>query len=389
MKRRTIIFALVTGSLMAFIVPSQRANFGELDFLRYWASSHLLVTGGDPYNSAALFSLEHALRPELIPEGEVVHAWNPPWLMLTLAPLGLLSFGIASQLWVFSNVVLISVALSTVWKWLVGPTEQRGVVLALAAGFLYGETYTLIRIGQIGSLVLLGLIITVGRLRSQPDFKRDALAGVALLLMTVKPHIMYLALVLIFIGVFRCRRWGMLVGSISAALFSIGITWVIFPNWFEAYISTLAGMPFGQIYTSTVGSFMAVMFGIEVFRFSAILLVPLLVQFVRLTDIDWLTGINAALLLSVPLSPYGFSNDHIVLIPAVIQMIYWLWRGTLPAPQAWIVISGLGLVYGLDLWMNSLGGVLYSWLFWPPLVLFCLYWFALKAQTHAPAYAAV
>ena len=389
MLGKILPFVLIVGLLLVTLAPLDLPTFGERDFLKYWASTHLLITGGNPYDSVALRDLEHSLRPELIPKYDVVEVWNPPWLLLILSPLGLLPFDIAKVVWVFCNVFLISLALGIVWQWLASPSDHRGFAAALAAGFLYAETLSLIQMGQITTLVLLGMLITIGCLRSEPNLKRDVLAGAALLLTALKPHLVYLAVLLIFIGVIRSRRWGVFAGLAGAGVISVIIVWFIFPGWLTSYLSTLSRLPNMTIYTSTVGSLMSAVFGIEIFRFSAVLLLPLLPWLVRLTEKDWLTGINLALLLSLPLSTYGFSNDQVVLLPAIVQLVVWLRGRRLPSRTAWVVGAGMVIVYGLNLWVSSINGKPYYWLVWPPLALLGLYYPSWKAQKDGLARSAV
>jgi hypothetical protein len=389
MMRRTIFFALVTGLVLVAVAPLGRPYFGESDFLRYWASTHLLVTGGDPYDEAALFSLEHALRPELAPEGTIAQIWNPPWLLLLLAPLGLLPFDVASPIWVFINVLVVSLSVSMVWQELALPSDSRGLLLVLAASFLYVGTLSLLKMGQITSLVLLALLITIRQLRLEPDFWRDVGVGAVLLLTTVKPHIVYLALLLILIQTVRRQRWGLLVGLAGAGAISAVIVWIIFPGWLVSYFNNVSSLPYLGLYTSTIGSLMSAVFGTDLFRFSAVLLLPLVPWLSRLAEQDWLIALNLSLLLSVPLSPYGFTFDQVVLLPALAQLVFWLLRGRRSSVYGGALGVGLAALYVVGLWVASFENKPYYWLAWPPLVLLGLYFAAWKAQTHAPAYAAV
>ena len=78
-------------------MPSRVDGYGENDFLRYWSSSKILLTGGNPYDSESLYQLQFALRPNLISENEVVQAWNPPWLILLISPFGIAVAGQISE----------------------------------------------------------------------------------------------------------------------------------------------------------------------------------------------------------------------------------------------------------------------------------------------------
>jgi len=85
---------------------------------------------------------------------------------------------------------------------------------------------------------------------------------------------------------------------------------------------------------------------------------------------------NVALLLSVPLAPYGFSFDQIVLLPAIVQIIAWLRQSRLANRWVWIIGSGL---IGMNLalfWMLTWPLLPNTWFVWVPFALLGLYMLA-------------
>ncbi|RLC90054.1 MAG: hypothetical protein DRI37_02395 [Chloroflexi bacterium] len=110
-----------------------------------------------------------------------------------------------------------------------------------------------------------------------------------------------------------------------------------------------------------------------------ILLLPFVPRFLRLVDTHgWLLTINLALLISLPLSPYGFAFDQVVLVPAAVQLVAWVWLGKVKSPWSRFVVAGLIAVYGLALWLTILHGVAYHWFAWIPFALAWLYGMALN-----------
>ena len=91
-----------------------------------------------------------------------------------------------------------------------------------------------------------------------------------------------------------------------------------------------------------------------------------------------LTGVNVALLISVPLAPYGWSFDQIMLLPAITQIVFWISR-TVDARQRHVFTGCLIAIYGLMLAMKLLG--LGDFVFvWVPLALGGLYAVLYRAQ---------
>ena len=161
MRQYAVIFTVLLGLLLILVIPSTPGGGGEQDLITYWSASRLLVTGENPYDPDALGRLKGELRPEIAVNGPVTPAWNPPWLLLTLAPLTLFPFYLAIRIWIFLNIAFIVIALSLVWQMHGQASDTRGFILILGAGFLLANTITLLRLGQITSLILLCLVLVV------------------------------------------------------------------------------------------------------------------------------------------------------------------------------------------------------------------------------------
>jgi NADH:ubiquinone oxidoreductase subunit 4 (subunit M) len=95
---------------------------------------------------------------------------------------------------------------------------------------------------------------------------------------------------------------------------------------------------------------------------------------------DWLTGANLALLVSIPLSPYGFNFDHIVLLPSIVQIIAWSSKNELPRKYTYFIFIGLIVINLIIAKMLSIDGLEYYWFFWIPIPLLGIYLFAWKTR---------
>jgi hypothetical protein len=366
-----LVVLIAVGIAMVFTFAEGQ---GEPDFLAYWSAARLLVTGQNPYDPTSLRALVLETRPDRdVDRGQPFASWNPPWLLTVLLPLGLLPFDLAARVWIFCNIGLIGAASVLTWKLLAEPLDKRSMLFVMAASLWSGPTLMTILVGQTSSLVLVGLVLGAWWLHTG----RDRLAGAAFLLATIKPHVTYLVLLLLLLWVVRHRRWQVFGGMIAAGVISMAILWTIFPRWMLAYfdlISTHRHL-FFMYWTSTIGSLAYALWRTTAFRFAGILLVPFVFPLLRLADSrGWVTAMNVALLVSVPLAVYGFGFDQLVLLPAVVQVISWLWCRELPARAAWAIAGGLVLVYVASFAMVTIS-YLYS------------YWFALIPLAWAGLYA--
>jgi hypothetical protein len=382
-KGLLIVLAGVLLGVLTVAVSS--SGVGEDDFLVYWSAARLLTTGGNPYDPLALRTLERETRPGRGEEyGRAFASWNPPWLLVVLLPFGLLPFDLSVLLWKLCSIGLIVAASALTWRMLTEPADRRGILLVAGVSLWSGQALSALVLGQVSSLVLMALVLGAWWLHTS----RDRLAGAALFLATIKPQVTYLVLLLLLLWVIRHRRWQVLWGMIAVAAMSMAIVWIVFPRWVPAYVNLLSGHRslLFQYATATVGSLVEALWGTNLFRFAGLLLLPFVPSLLQLVDSwGWLTAMNAALLISVPLAPYGFNADQVVLFPAIIQIISWLWRRDLPLRRAWMIGGGLAAVCLASFAMLFISFRYCYWFALIPLALAGLYAAAWNQRTAPPA----
>lgn len=379
--KKDLGFVITLGIILALIIPIFILGKGTGDFIAYWSAAHLFVSGGNPYNQAEMSSLQHQTNPErFTDESGIINAWNPPWLILILLPIGILPISFAVPAWVFCNTLIIGLSIIITWKLCMGEQRSRGIIYAFLTGFLFVETISYLIMGQVTSIVLLGIILSIWFIEHDMDFP----AGIALFMTTIKPHIAYLFFVLVFVWIIQKHRWKVIIALILSAVISMSIFWIIIPNWLIDYIELIRNLPINIFYTSTLGSFLAYQTNLPIFRYLAVLLIFLIKPLLRIqTKEGWLTATNLALLLSVPLSPYGFNFDHIVLLPSLVQVIAWSSRHWLPRKTI-VSIAVMLLVINIILAkLISISSLEYYWFFWVPLALLGIYLLAWKIS-HIP-----
>ena len=379
--KKDLLFIITLGIILAIFIPLFSPDKGRVDLLAYWSAAHIYASGGNPYSQAEMGQLERQTDPERFAKSDILsNAWSPPWLILIMLPVGVLPYTIAIPVWIFCNTLLIGVSLLLTWKICVGNRPSRGILVVYLAGFLFVETLTYLAIGQITSLVLLGIVLGIWLLDRNLDF----LAGIAFLLTTIKPHISYFFLLLAFIWVIQNRRWKVLVGFLISALISMLVFWITNPDWIIDYLTLLNNLPFSRLYLSTLGDFMSVKFKLSIFNYSALLLVFLVKPLLQLLKAEgWMTATNLALLISIPLSPYGFNFDHVVILPAFVQLIAWASSDELPRKAIVFLAASLALIELIVGKMAMINGLEYFWFFWIPLAILAVFVIVWKMR-YAP-----
>ncbi len=162
---------------------------GNADYAEYGAAARALLARENPYDAETLLRYELPAgwvgdRPgagKPTPDAQMM--WNPPWVAPLILPLGVLGWGPGYAAWAAANFAAVLAAVGLLWRVYHG----RGYltcVLVLAA--VFPPTLFLVRLGQISGFSLLGLAGFVAGLRAN----RPVLAGVALALTGVKPHLL-------------------------------------------------------------------------------------------------------------------------------------------------------------------------------------------------------
>ena len=369
--KKNIFFIAILGIIFAVTFQVFNPKSRQSDFLAYWSAAHLFISGGNPYDQSAMSILQQSIMPEEFSHGgTVINAWNPPWFILIFSPLGGLSYSSAISAWVFVNTLLVGLALIITWQMCGAIQNSRGMLIVFVVGYLFGETIAYLAIGQITVLVLLGMVLSIWW--SNHHF--DLLAGAVLLLAFIKPQISFFFLLIFLLWIIQHKRWKIIVGFIIATLTSLIIFWIVIPNWVSDYINLLSTLPDFYNYTSTVGSFVESIFHIKFFNYSAILLLFFIKPIIRILEKDgWLTAMNISLLISLPLSPFGFSFDQIVILPSIVQVIAWLWSRQLSTKISTLVIGSLIVFYAVVLKLLSINNLEYYWFFIVPLLLLAIY----------------
>src|SRR5260370_32694991 len=111
---------------------------------------------------------------------------SPPWTVTVVIALGLLEAGLGQLLWLLRHLGVIVFCADWAWRYYQGPATYRWLAWALA--FTFVPTFIVLRAGQIGPLILLGIVGFLHYERKGQLF----LAGAACVLIAIKPHLLFL-----------------------------------------------------------------------------------------------------------------------------------------------------------------------------------------------------
>ena len=284
------------------------------DFIQYWALEQQLAHGANPYDTAALFRIERSAGMAF--PGALI-SLSPPVAFAYALPLGWVSARTALILWMLLLLACLAVSVWILWL-LHGRPESRWHVIALG----FPPALWCLISGQLGIFFLLDVVLFLYFVRRRPW-----LAGAALVLCALKPHLFLpLAVVLLLWSVVR-RDFRVPGGFVFALAVSCGLTLGLDRHVWREYAQMMRTSGAADLFVPTVS--MALRFGVD--RGARWLgFVPEACAcvwaawyfFRRRARWDWNREGLLVLLVSVACTPYSFYSDQVVLFPAVLAGLY-------------------------------------------------------------------
>ena len=341
------------------------------DFIEYWAAAKLLLNGGNPYSPTELF---HAQRQIGWSQSEPLIMWNPPWTLSFTFPFGWIEYETAQFAWFLLHAMVVFVGAQVLWR-IYGGDSQKSRYTWLSV-LTFAPAYFVLLLGQIAPLMLLGLL---GFL----IFARKSawgLAGASMTLVSVKPHLLYLLWLALFMWLVNERQWKLFAGLLLAGATVISIPLLFNAGIYSRYIELIGT---GHVLrpldwaTPSLGTALGELLAIHGMWIrwlpSAAGGLWFLWYWSRHADKwDWISELPLILLVSVATASFAWTFDYIVLLPAVIQCAVWTARSK--KPQRRLVI-GIHLALGAVLLVAKVFIRNDFWYFWvaPAFVFFYLY----------------
>jgi hypothetical protein len=326
------------------------------DFIEYWSAARLFITGGNPYSGAEMLRVEQSLgwsSPEALP------MLNPPWVLTIFAPLAALPFRTAQILWFIVSAALLFASADLLWRYYGGRPDQRVVAWACAA--LFFPNPVALRMGQVAPIILFGLVAFLVSMRSRSPW----LAGVALFVLGMKPHLLVPLGLVLMIWIIQRRNWTVLGGLTLVVAVATAVAIVVNPAALTGYIHLWANTPPVDLLRYRFG-----------FEQTWLQLLPLVVGvgwvLIRWRRWglrwDWGEQMPALLLGSLISAPYVWTFDQPVLTIALIRGAvaiskrrWWLIAAAFAAGDAIMAVLIFGEAPGyLFLWSVPFWALLYA-----------------------------
>lgn len=327
MKGRTLFLVslLVTlAGLGAYYRFDMRwPDFGTGDWMSYWSVPHSLLRGHGYFDLAWLKELQGSLGWNEANSGLALGypirlLWNPPPLILVLLPFGGLPFSLSLLVWIGLSALLYFHAAS-VWNRHLPYPLPEAVVLAIT--FLFLPFLASMYWGQIPPVLTAFLIYAWVAQRQG----RLVAAGVLLTPLLLKPHLLFIAILLILVVALRRRHWPLLVSFTGAQTFLLISSFIIDPTWVQGWIGQ--GTP-GEWITLSLADMIRVEFVRSGWVRSIGILIGTLIALWRYRHVQEITPrlLGEAALLSILFSPYVWNHDVVVLLPTALWLASYGWQ---------------------------------------------------------------
>ena len=376
-RRLTSILALVVLLLGAGVLIQPLLNDSRVwppdDYVEYWAAGRLNLCGENPYSPELLLPMERGAGRDT---DEAIMMWNPPWTLSAAMPLGALPARAGQFAW-----LLLQAGCLVAGGWLL---NKKTPTLSLVLTFAFVPTLFLLQSGQIAGLLVLGAALFVVCVRHGYPM----LAGVAAVLIAIKPHLAYLLWLAVALDAIQHRRYRIVFGGILGGIVFTLIPMAFNPDVWSHYLAAYRDHPPTQWVSLTLGTFLRFALGERHFWLQFVPMLLGLGWFIRhwrahARNWNWTEQMPAILLVSFATAPYGAWHFDLVLLLIPI----WHLAGTVAGPRSWIALGLFAMANAAMLALNAAGVWSYAYAWVAPLTL--LAYFGLRLSAPSPVVAAV
>ena len=346
-------------------------RMGQLDFRGYWSASYLLAQSQDFGDDDLIRQVQREQTD--YDRDYAVKTWNLPWILVWFLPYTFVNFFEASRLWFFTNILMLQASILGSWhivRQTASSQNKRGWVWPLLTAILFPSTLVSLLFGQVNIIVLGGMVGFLYFYQRAQDVK----AGIALALVTLKPHLVYLALPIILLQLWRERRWRVFAAAAGIILASTAVLFLLRPTFLSDYLATFGEGNLLRWETATLTTYLSIKFNWPWIRLIGILLLPLttLIWWHWRSRISFSYALQIAIFLSIITVPFGWSYDFVLLLFPLTQMWGWLLGGLRTRWETALVIIALSITFRIIYWQRvQTPSELYF--FWIPLVIATLY----------------
>ena len=291
------------------------ARSAPLDWLSYWASAHQLVGHQNPYGETQILRLE---QTHGFPENKgAFMPRNTPNALFLMAPIGYLSAYAAGFAWRLALIACVFGSMRLIWIILCRPRNRWYWI-----GYCFTPIFMCIVLGQSTLFALLGVAVFLRYHRENPP-----LAGIALSVCAIKPHLFLAFGVTLLMWIFLTRAYRLLITFLAALLIESAMPLYFDADVWKHYLQMMKanGVP-AQFRPVPASAFRFLIAPHQIW----IEFVPALVSCVwagwyfwrHRHAWNWVSHTPLLLFVSLAVAPYSGAYDCAILLPAIVLALY-------------------------------------------------------------------
>jgi hypothetical protein len=280
------------------------------DMAAYWSAAHLIRQ--NPYSIPLVRGMELSIHAR-IPPGSALVIRNPPWALPLVLPLRVMSFPVAYAFWTVLGVLIVAGCGRALWRLYSSKPSLSPAFLCL----LFGPSLLLFNLGQTTAFVLLGITVFLYAIQKG----RDWVAGSMLLLIVIKPQIVFPFLLVLALWIVYTKRWAVIVSATAAVCTSSLLAVWLNPRIFRQYAELFSQFRYENYLYNNVGGFLYL-----ATRQHWLAFLPEIAGTTWVVAYwwqnrhgwEWKTNGTLVLLVSVACSYYSYGYDEVLALPALV-----------------------------------------------------------------------
>jgi hypothetical protein len=350
------------------------------DFIEYWAAGRTFLNGGNPYSASELYEIQKGYG---VSREDVLMMWNPPWTLPAVLPFAFVPYGIARLAWLLVHITVMLLSVDCLWRVFGGSPQHRW--FARASIIWYFPSFYALAIGQISPFILLGVVAFLWEEHRGKDTK----AGLCTIPITFKPQLAFAFWLFLALSSWHRRRAGVLFSAAGILVLLSALVWAIRPTVFHEYFLAASSDAGPWIWRTPTLSAVLFNWFFELgrwVRYSSLvpgIIVALLLWNRLKGSFNWTTHLNWVLLLSCLTTPFAWSFDMVILMPALIMLLVWFKQDPLKNRKYFIAMVATQVCIFLQksLMMEEILAV------WMPPAIAAIFWLAYRANRYQGAVA--
>lgn len=326
MQSRRVWIGFLLGILLLVIIVFGGSYFpiSTIDHAVYWSAARINLEGGNPYDTSTMVAkqVEIGLKVEA-QEAELMMYWYPPWSLAVVMPIGFLSHQTSQVVWYLCSIGIVLFAAGRLWI-LYGGRPQN-VWLAWILISLFSPFWSVLYLGQISPFMLFGIVSFLVLLpEDSSNPRRDFLAGMGASLASIKPVMVYLFWSAVALWLLSSRRWYVAAGIALAVLGGIAIGMSTNPQLPQQFLVFVEHQQATQWAVPTIGSWLRSSIAPDKvwLQFTPMIIGAVwifLYWFHKRSNWIWKDHLPVILCVSLITTPFAWTHDQIMLLPAIIS----------------------------------------------------------------------